>query len=56
MAIFGVMCFIIGVIALGALVVRRGQKRPQSGIDHLLVFLGTAGPIIGIGVIFMRFS
>jgi len=55
-AVFGVTCFIIGVIALAMLVIRRGQKLPQRGLDHLLVFLGTAGVIVGIGVIFMRFT
>jgi hypothetical protein len=44
------------VIALAVLVIRRGRKLPQRGLDHLLVFLGTAGVIVGIGVIFMRFS
>jgi hypothetical protein len=55
-AVFGVTSFIIGVIALAMLVVRRGRKMPQQGLDHLLVFLGTAGVIVGIGVIFMRFT
>ena len=55
MAVFGVTCFIVGVVALAVLVVRRGRRLPQRGIDHLLVFLGTAGVIVGIGVVFMRF-
>jgi hypothetical protein len=55
-AVFGVMSFIVGVIALATLVIRRGQKLPQRGLDHLLVFIGTSGVIVGIGVIFMRFT
>ncbi len=55
-AVFGVTSFIVGVIALAMLVIRRGRKLPQRGLDHLLVFLGTAGVIVGIGVIFMRFG
>lgn len=56
MAVFGVTSFIVGVIALAVLVIRRGRRLPQRGLDHLLVFLGTAGVIVGIGVIFMRFG
>jgi hypothetical protein len=55
-AVFGVGCFIAGVIALSALVIRRGRRQPPSGLDHLLVFIGTAGVIVGIGVVFMRFN
>jgi len=55
-AVFGVTSFIVGVIALAVLVIRRGRRLPQRGLDHLLVFLGTAGVIVGIGVIFMRFG
>lgn len=56
MAVFGVLSFVVGVVALALLVIRRGQNLPQRGLDHLLVFLGTAGVIVGIGVIFMRFT
>ncbi|MGE4064853.1 MAG: hypothetical protein AB7E79_15930 [Rhodospirillaceae bacterium] len=56
MAVFGVVSFIIGVIALAMLVIRRGQKKPTRGLDHFLVFIGTAGVIVGIGVVFMRFT
>jgi len=55
-AVFGVGCFVVGVLAFAILVIRRGRKLPQKGIDHLLVFLGTAAVIIGLGVVFMRFS
>lgn len=55
-AVFGVVSFVVGVVALALLVIRRGQNLPQRGFDHLLVFLGTAGVIVGIGVIFMRFT
>lgn len=55
-AVFGVVSFIIGVIALAMLVIRRGQKKPTRGLDHFLVFIGTAGVIVGIGVVFMRFT
>lgn len=56
MAVFGVTSFIVGVVALAVLVIRRGRRLPQRGLDHLFVFLGTAGVIVGIGVIFMRFG
>ena len=56
MAIFGVTSFLVGVIALATLVVRRGRKVRQRGLDHFLVFLGIAGVIVGIGVVFMRFG
>ncbi len=56
MAVFGVLSFVVGVVALAFLVIRRGQNLPQRNLDHLLMFLGTAGVIVGIGVIFMRFT
>lgn len=56
MDVFGVASFIIGVIALALLIVRRGHGRVQTTLDHVLVFVGTAGVIVGIGVTFMRFS
>lgn len=56
MAVFGVLSFVVGVIALAVLVIRRGRKAPQTGLDHVLVFLGTSGVIIGIGVVLMRFG
>ena len=56
MAVFWVISFIVGVIALATLVVRRGRRLPQRGLDHFLVFIGTAGVIVGIGVVFMRFG
>ena len=56
MAVFGVTSFIVGVIALAMLVMRQGRKQPQTVFDHTLVFLGTAGVIVGLGVIFMRFT
>jgi hypothetical protein len=55
-AVFGVLSFIVGVVALAVLVIRRGRGLPQQSIDHILVFLGTAGVIVGIAVIFMRFT
>jgi hypothetical protein len=55
-AVFGVLSFFVGVVALALLVIRRGQNLPQRGLDHLLVFVGTAGVIVGLGVIFMRFT
>jgi hypothetical protein len=55
-AVFGVLSFVVGVIALAVLVIRRGRNLPQRGLDHLLVFFGTAGVIVGLGVIFMRFT
>ena len=56
MAVFGVASFIAGVFALGLLIVRRGRSRVQTALDHILVFVGISGVIIGIGVVFMRFS
>lgn len=56
MAVFGVLSFIVGVVALAVLVIRRGRSLPQTSLDHLLVFVGTAGVIAGIAVIFMRFT
>lgn len=56
MAVFGVASFVAGVIALALLIIRRGRRRVQTALDHILVFVGVSGVIIGIGVVFMRFS
>jgi len=53
--IFGVGCFILGVAALGFLAVRRGQKIPMNGLDYTMMFLGLAGAITGLAVVFLRF-
>lgn len=56
MAIFGVASFFIGVMALALLVTRRGRRLPQRWPDHLCMFIGVAGVIIGLAVVFMRFG
>ncbi len=54
--IFGVSAFILGVLSLGILALRRGQKIPVSWPDHLMMFIGIAGAIMGLAVVFLRFN
>ena len=54
--IFGVTAFILGVLSLGILAVRRGEKLPVSWPDHLMIFIGIAGAIMGLAVVFLRFN
>lgn len=56
MRLFGVGSFVLGVVALGYLAVRRGQKVPTNWTDRVALFVGIAGTIMGIAVIFMRFN
>ncbi len=56
MRIFGVTAFILGVLSLGILAMRRSQKIPTSWPDHVMMFVGIAGAIMGLAVIFLRFN
>jgi len=53
--LFGVSAFILGVAALGFLAVRRGQNIPTSSLDYVMMFVGIAGAIMGLAVVFLRF-
>lgn len=55
MGAFGVAAFFIGVLALGILAVRRGQGKPTTPIDAVMIFVGIAGAITGLAVVFLRF-
>ena len=48
--------FILGVVALGFLAIRRGQKTPVNGFDYVMMFVGVAGAIMGLAVVFLRFN
>ena len=54
MKVFGVFCFVAGVAALSALVVRRGRGAPLSWADYTMMFVGLAGAIAGIAAVFTR--
>ncbi len=54
-SIFGVVAFVIAVLALGTLIVRRDNRKPLAAIDYTMMFVGIAGVIIGIAVLFLRF-
>ena len=54
--IFGVTVFVLGAIALAIVVIRRGSRRRPSGLDHFMLFLGIAGMITGLAVVFLRFN
>ncbi len=56
MSIFGVTSFFLGVVALALLAIRRGRKLPYSMPDYVMMFVGIAGSIMGIAVIFLRFK
>lgn len=56
MGIFGVVSFILGVLSLAIMAIRRSQNIPASGPDHLMMFIGIAGTITGLAVIFLRFN
>ncbi len=55
MRVFGVSMFVMGAAALAMLVVRRGRNLPQTAPDHVMMFVGIAGTITGLAVIFLRF-
>lgn len=54
-SIFGVAAFVVGILALAALIIRRDNKKPLSATDYGLMFLGIAGAIVGLAVLFLRF-
>ena len=54
-SIFGVSAFVVGILALAALIIRRDNKKPLTAADHGLMFLGIAGAIVGLAVLFLRF-
>ncbi len=56
MRLFGVSAFILGVVALGFLAIRRGQNSPLNSFDYVMMFVGIAGAIMGLAVVFLRFS
>lgn len=56
MRIFGVSAFILGVVALGFLAIRRGQNIPTTWPDYVMMFVGVAGAIMGLAVVFLRFN
>lgn len=55
MKTFAVACFFIGVVSLAILTVRRGRKLPTSGPDYALAFVGLAGVVAGVILLFNRF-
>ena len=56
MGVFGVTIFVLGAIALATVIIRRGTGRRPGWLDHLMLFLGIAGMIAGLAVVFMRFN
>ena len=53
MKALGVLCFVVGVAALGMLAVRRGNQAPLRGDDYLLMFVGVASAIAGLALFFV---
>ena len=56
LSLFGVVAFFVGVVALGTIVFRRGNKQPLNWLDYLMMFIGLAGAITGIAIVFLRFD
>ncbi|MBL8644423.1 MAG: hypothetical protein JNK21_10870 [Rhodospirillaceae bacterium] len=54
MRLFAVICFVGGVAALGTLAVRRSNKRPWTMLDTGLSFVGMAGVVTGLILLFNR--
>ena len=54
MKAFGVFCFVVGVASLGALAIRRGNGKPLTVADYLMMFLGLAGAIGGLAAVFVK--
>lgn len=54
MKLFAVICFFAGVVALAALVVRRGRQLPFDRADAALTFIGIAGLMTGLILLFNR--
>lgn len=55
MRVFGVSVFVMGAVSLAMLIIRRGRNLPPGASDHVMLFLGIAGTITGLAVIFLRF-
>lgn len=55
MKLFAVACFFVGVVSLAVLTVRRGRKLPASLPDYGLAFVGLAGVVTEIILLFNRF-
>lgn len=56
MRVFGVASFIVGILGLAVLAVRRGRNVPPTWPDFVMMFVGIAGAIMGLAIIFMRFN
>jgi hypothetical protein len=54
MQILGILCFVVGVAALAALVIRRGRSTPLRWPDYLMIFVGLAGALGGLAIMFVR--
>lgn len=54
--LFGVSAFFLGVLALAFLAIRRGQNIPTRWPDYVMMFVGLAGAIMGLAVVFLRFN
>ncbi|MCB2106112.1 MAG: hypothetical protein KDE14_00370 [Rhodobacteraceae bacterium] len=55
MKLFAVICLVVGVAALGTLTVRRGRGTVFVWMDSVLAFIGLAGAIAGVIILFNRF-
>ncbi len=55
MKLFAVICFFAGVLALAGLVIRRGRQLPTGNPDYVLMFVGLAGLMTGLILLFNRF-
>ena len=56
MKVFGVTIFVMGAVSLAALIIRRNSNLPPTTPDHVMLFVGIAGTIAGLAIIFMRFA
>ena len=54
MKVVGVGCFVAGVLALSALVIRRGRGLPLRWPDYAMMFLGLAGALGGFAAMFVQ--
>jgi hypothetical protein len=53
--VFGVTMFVMGALSLAMLIIRRGRNLPPTTPDHIMLFVGIAGSITGLAVVFLRF-
>jgi hypothetical protein len=56
LGIFGVASFLVGILGLAVLAVRRSKNIPADWPDYVMIFVGIAGSIMGLAVVFLRFS